>query len=379
MPERPASLPLHPVSRTHLAALTTEIGILQHAVGSLPDPAHGYCVDDVARAIQVDLLHARSLGSAAVADSLRRGLQFLRGAARGPGARMRNFRRFDGTWLPGPGSEDSQARALLALGETIAFDPPASARVDALELWQRTLPIVRRPSAMRATASVILASAAVLRVRDDPLAAATLQELATRLHGRLRDTSPAWPWPEPIVTYENALLPRALIVAGARLGAAAMLDAGLALLDWLVAAQTAPAGHLSPIGNGWWPRDGKRSRFDQQPIEATALLLAAEAALDATGDARHRETMEAAYGWFLGQNDTGVRLADPARGACRDGLSEHGMNTNEGAESTLMWLMAVEHIRSLRGVADARPAPTGWVDPGDPPARAGRPMAASPA
>jgi len=376
MPDRPARLPLHPISRLHLDALTTEIGISQHAIGSVPDPNHGYCVDDVARAIEVDLLHARTLGSAAVGDSLRRGLRFLRAAPRGPGARMRNFRRSDGTWLAGPGSEDSQARALLAIGETIAAVPSGPMHEDALDLWAQTLPVVRRPTALRAQASAILACAAVLQVRDDPLAAATLDDLSTSLHARMRDVSPAWPWPEPIVTYENALLPRALIVAGAWLGAPAMTATGLAVLDWLVDAQTAPAGHLSPIGNGWWPRGGSRSRFDQQPIEATALLLAAKAALDATGVDRHRHTMEAAYGWFLGRNDSGRRLADPLRGACSDGLTERGVNTNEGAESTLMWLMVAEHIRALRGVADARPAPAGWIEVGADTTRAGRPLAA---
>ena len=290
---------------------------------------------------------------------------------------MRNFRRSDGVWLEAPGSEDSQARALLAIAETIAFGPAGSIHDAACELWRLTLPVVGRPTALRATASVILACATVLQSRDDPLAAATLEALATGLHDRMPATSPTWPWPEPVVTYENALLPRALIVAGPRLGRAAMLAAGLAVLDWLVVAQTAPAGHLSPIGNGWWSRAGARSRFDQQPIEATALLLAADAALQATDDDRHRRTMEAAYGWFLGRNDTGHHLVDPARGACHDGLTEHGVNANEGAESTLMWLMAAEHIRALRSVADARPAPAGWVEVAGNLGRAGRPLAAS--
>src|SRR5690348_10427750 len=120
MPERLARRPLYPVSRVHLDRLTTDIGILQHAAGSTPDPGHGYCVDDVARAIQVDLLHGRLLGWGRVEDSLQRGLRFLDGAARGTHGRMRNFRAFDGSWTAGPGSEDSQARAMLALGETIA-------------------------------------------------------------------------------------------------------------------------------------------------------------------------------------------------------------------------------------------------------------------
>jgi hypothetical protein len=129
-----------------------------------------------------------------------------------------------------------------------------------------------------------------------------------------------------------------------------MLDAGLRALDWLIASQTAPAGHLSPVGNGWWPRGGVRSRFDQQPIEAASLLLAARAAFEATGRARYRDAAEQAYGWFLGANDRGVPVAAPDRGACFDGLTPGGVNANQGAESTLAWLMALEHVRHSRAI-----------------------------
>jgi hypothetical protein len=127
-----------------------------------------------------------------------------------------------------------------------------------------------------------------------------------------------------------------------------MLATGLRTLDWLIASQTAPAGHLSPVGNGWWPRGGERSRFDQQPIEAAALLLAAHAAFAAAGHARHARAVEQAYGWFLGANDVGIAVVEPARGACFDGLEPGGVNANQGAESTLVWLLALEHVRRLR-------------------------------
>ena len=178
-----------------------------------------------------------------------------------------------------------------------------------------------------------------------------LELLATRLHDRFRRRStPDWPWPEVSVTYENALLPRALIVAGRSLDSEPMVTAGLRSLDWLIDAQTSPDGHLSPIGNGWWPRDGEMSHFDQQPIEATALLLAAEAAHAVTGSDHYAAAMERSYAWFLGANDLGLYVADPARGACCDGLTPNGVNVNEGAESTLMWLTAAEHVRAFRDV-----------------------------
>lgn len=377
MRELPPRLPLAPPSRVHLDELTTEIGVTQHAIGSRPDPTHGYCVDDVARAMQVDLLHARELGWGAVSDSLRRGMRFLQAAAEGRGTGLRNFRRADGSWIAGPGSEDSQARALLAVGETVALGPPGSIVEHALELWARLLPMAGRLTALRAQAGVILACSAVLDSPVDGLARATIEELATGLDSRMRDVRSGWPWPEPVLTYENALLPRALIVAGSMLDRRPLVVTGLAALDWLVAIQTAPAGHLSPIGNGWWPMEGNRSQFDQQPIEASALLLAAEAALRATGDSKHRQTMEMAYDWFLGRNDTGRRLADPERGSCCDGLTAHGVNTNEGAESTLMWLISAEHIRTLRGPSAARPMPATSIAKGIGTATAARPFAPS--
>jgi len=166
-----------------------------------------------------------------------------------------------------------------------------------------------------------------------------------------------WPWPAPILTYENALVVRALIVAGTRQRDPRMLHTGLRVLDWLVTVQTATGGHLSPVGNRWWIRDGARARFDQQPIEATSLLLAAEAARAGTGDQRWAGVMEWAYVWFLGRNDLGIPVADPARGASYDGLMPGGVNANQGAESTLMWLTALEHVRAARRDGEQDVAP----------------------
>jgi hypothetical protein len=340
---------LHRVNRQHLDVLSDRIGILQHAIGSSPDPAHGYCVDDVARALQVDLLHARVLGWAAVAPSAWRAFRFLGDAFVAAGGRFRNFRSIDGSWIGGPGSPDSHGRAVLALGDAIATAPDRRLVDEATALLLRALPATRDFTSPRAVASVVLGCAATVGATRHATASAALELLANRLHQRfVLHADMAWPWPEASVTYENALLPRALIVAGEVLGSRPMIDTGLRALDWLIDAQTSTAGHLSPIGNGWWRRDGERSRFDQQPIEATALLLAAESALAVTGDRRYLATMERCYAWFLGANDLGLDVADPGRGAGRDGLTATGVNANEGAESTLMWLIALEHVRAMR-------------------------------
>ena len=359
--------PLHPVSRRHLDELRGELGILQHAIRSKPDPAHGYCVDDAARALEVDLLHARQLGWHAVADSAELSLRFLESAFDESTARFRNFRDIHGAWMGGPGSNDCVGRAMLALGETIASVPDDAMRARAIDLFGRALPAASKVKSPRAAASLILGLVAVTNAATKagstepalaelaPKARMLLGQLATDLHARfLWSAAPGWPWLEPLVTYENALLPRALIVAGGILQADVMLRIGLQVLAWLVDVQTSTEGHFSPIGNGWWARGSERSQFDQQPIEATATLLAAEAALAATGDPRYRVVMELAYGWFLGRNDLGLTVAVPSTGGGRDGLTPKGVNPNQGAESTLMWLMAAEHIRALRGESTVR-------------------------
>lgn len=348
------SMLLYPVNRERLELLSGSTGILQHAIGSRPDPAHGSCTDDVARALRVDLLHQRELGWTAVADSAARNLSYLAAAFVPPAGRFRNFRAVDGGWLDDGGSEDSQGRALHALGEAILLAPDAAMEATARDLAARAMPAARMLTALRARSSAVLGLVAAVRGGLGGGAPATLRTLASGLAATFGTCDdPTWPWPEPILTYENGLPAQALIVAGDHLGDAAMLDAGLRTLDWLVASQTAPAGHLSPVGNGWWPRGGERSRFDQQPIEAAALVLAAHAAFEAAGHTRHAQAVEQAYGWFLGANDVGIPVAEIDRGGCFDGLEPAGVNANQGAESTLLWLLAVEDVRRLRASSPA--------------------------
>jgi hypothetical protein len=340
------------VVRTHLDAMTDDVGMFQHATGRRPDRAHGYCTDDVARALQVDLLHARRIGWVSVADSARRSLDFLGEAFDESSGRFRNKRRADGRWIDEPGSEDAHGRAVHALGDVIANGPVTSIREEAASLFVRALPAAERLRSIRTRASVVLGCDAAMR-GDVPASVARTYRIVS---DRLRDAvasgaTAAWPWPEPLVTYEASLVPRALIVSGAAHGKPDTVALGLAVLDWLIDNATAPDGRLMPVGNAWWPAGGERSRFDQQPIEATSMLLAARAALDVTNDDRYRAAMERCYAWVLGGNELDVVVADPARGASHDGLTPTGVNLNQGAESTLMWLTALEHIRALRATA----------------------------
>jgi hypothetical protein len=359
----PELAPLFPVNRGHLDALSTDIGIMQHAQLAQPDPEHGYCTDDVARALQVDLLHQRALGWEAVAASVARNVRFLAEAHDPTSGRFRNLRHDDGTWLDAPGSEDADARALQALAETVGSTPPGPVREEALALFVHALPGVGQVRHLRPLATLVLACDAAIGAGLSGEVVAVARRAGRDLWQRFEpsaaaaDHGEAWPWPEDVVTYENELPARALIVGGRRLGHPHMVSTGLRVLDWLIGVQTAPEGHLRTIGNdGWWPRGRPRPRFDQQAISTTSLLLAADAAFQATGQVHYRDAMEMAYGWFLGKNDAHAPLADPSSGACGDGIGPAGVSRNQGAESTLMWLMALEHVRATRRRA-ARPAP----------------------
>lgn len=331
---------------------------MQHAQGARPDPDHGYCTDDVARALLVDLLHQRELGWEAVRASAARNVRFLKEAFEPSSGGFRNLRRADGAWLDGPGSEDANARALHALAEVIAVAPAGAIRATATALFECAIPTASRVRSLRPLATVLLACDAAVRAGMVGTVLDVYQRVADALQRAYESCAAVsgWPWPEDIVTYENELPARALIVGGRRLDRPRMTQVGLHALDWLIDAQTTGAGHLSSVGNaGWWPRGGPKARFDQQPISATSLLLAAQAAHEATASPRYRDVMEMAYGWFLGRNDAHDWVAEPGSGACGDGIGPAGVNRNQGAESTLMWLIALEHVRASR-TRSARPA-----------------------
>jgi hypothetical protein len=350
--------PLFPVDRRHLEVLTNQIGIMQHAQGARPDPNHGYCTDDVARALMVDLLHQHELGWQAVAPSAERNVAFLTEAFVETTGRFRNLRRWDGAWLDVPGSEDADARALQALGEVMASAPDGTLRDDAAALFERALPTASQVDSLRPRAAVILACEAAVRSGLSHVVAGIYPRVADDLGQSFtdREADTDWPWPEALVTYENELPPQALIIAGRRFDRPGMVRAGLRVLDWLIDAQTSADGQLRSVGNaGWWPRGGRAARFDQQPISTTTLLLAAETAFEETADPRYRDAVESAYGWFLGHNDAHAPVADPTTGAGADGIGPAGVSRNQGAESTLMWLIALEHMRALRA-RSARPS-----------------------
>lgn len=338
----PEELPA--IDLRHLARLTDGTGLFQHAFCGVPDLAHGYCTDDNARALIAATLHAALYGYDESRVPLCRYLAFLAYAFDAKARRFRNFMTYDRRWIEEEGSDDSHGRALWALGLVVRHAPNPGVLELALRLFRDALPAIEDFGSIRAWAFALVGLDAYLKsVPDDAGRAELRARLARRLLGEWRaNAADGWPWPEDLVTYDNAKLPHALVLAGARTGDDAMLRTGLAALRWLLEIQTAPAGHLSVIGNhGWMKRGGKRARFDQQPLEAFGLVHACLAAAQVTGDESWTSEARRAFGWFLGANDLGRALYDAATGGCRDGLGSGGLSLNEGAESTLAYLLSV--------------------------------------
>jgi hypothetical protein len=346
-------LRLPPPVRTHLRRLIGPVGLYQHATGPTPDPGFGSCTDDVARAAMVDVAQARVRPTAETIASLRDHLAFLDAALDPAAPRFRNLRDISGAWDPAGDSDDAQARAIRGLADVATRAPSAALRAAAWSILERAAPVADSLRDLRPLAHVVLAGAGRAGGADETVPADRAELMAAmrdaalaKLVDLLPEPGDPWPWPEAIVTYENGVVPEALIAGGFAANDRGVLDRGLSLLDWLADAETAPAGHASTIGNaGWWPRGGMAARFDQQPIEAYSLLAAAARASEVTGDPQWGAVAARFFGWFLGDNDVGVSVARPWDGSCHDGLEPNGVNANQGAESTIVWLLSVEIMR----------------------------------
>jgi len=222
------------------------------------------------------------------------------------------------------------------------------ARMTSRVMFERALPMIDALNDLRPISGAIQGLCAYLRRRDSLPVREVLEVLAGRLDRRFAAaTASDWPWPEDLLTYENARLPQALIVAGRTLSDEAMLNRGLISLRWLLDVQTAN-GHFEPIGNdGWYRRGGQPARFDQQPIEADATIAACLEAFRTDGDSRWLAGATSAYNWFLGENALGQAICIPETGACCDGMSPTQVNQNQGAESTLAWLTSQLNMQAL--------------------------------
>ncbi len=330
----------------HVNLLTDHTGILQHCNFSVPSYSDGYCLDDNARALLLTALVEDSGTSSdpkLVGMLGARYLAFVSHAFDPKNRRFRNFMSYTREWTEAVGSDDSHGRAMWALGAVVGRSSDPGRQSLAGWLFHAGLPPVLELTSPRAWAYTLLGIAEYLHAfSGDSHVQAVQRTLANRLLDLFRrSSSPGWPWFEDRLTYCNARLPQALLVTSEWFDDEEMAAVGVRTLDWLVGLQTTD-GYFSPIGsNGFYPRGGPRARFDQQPVEAGATVSACLDARRITGDGRWLAHARRAFDWFLGQNELQRSLYDPATGACHDGLHEDRINKNQGAESTLSFLLAL--------------------------------------
>jgi glycosyltransferase involved in cell wall biosynthesis len=335
----------------HFLSLCDSTGMLQHSVHCVPDRTHGYCVDDNARA----LLFASALvnsGEAPLSEAITgRFAGFIQHAWNPDTRRFRNFMSYERRWLEDQGSEDSHGRTLWALAECARRDTDPSRRRWAAALFKTALPSVENFSSPRAWAFTLLGlDAYCTRHSGDPLANGVRRLFADKLVSMFHAVKTKdWVWFEDLLAYDNARLPQALILTGLTTLTPSYVEVGLRSLRWLMTLQTTSSGYFRPVGTKSFGRLRQRPEaFDQQPIEASAMISACLAASRVDDGAEWREGAIRAFGWFLGDNDLKTGLIDSDTGSCSDGLHPDRRNENKGAESVLSYLLGLVEIRQLK-------------------------------
>lgn len=342
----------------HLLAMCDDTGLFQHAVHSVPDRSHGYCVDDNARALLLACA-LNNLGERRLPEPLTARLaSFVQHAWNADTRRFRNFMSFDRRWLEDQGSEDSHGRTLWALGVCARSDASPSRRRWAAALFAEALPAVRGFRSPRAWAFTLLGLDAYCEAAAEDAGARLVRRLlADRLIFILSAVETKdWVWFEDGLAYDNARLPQALIVTGMSTGTPAYVAAGLRSLRWLMGLQTTPAALFRPIGTDGFGDHQRRPPlpFDQQPLEATATISACLAAWRADDDGEWKADAARAFAWFLGGNDLSFPLVDMETGSCRDGLHPDRPNENRGGESVVSYLLSLAEIRQLARLNEGR-------------------------
>jgi glycosyltransferase involved in cell wall biosynthesis len=331
----------------HLFNMTDDTGLLQHAIFSVPNCPEGYTTDDNARALVVTTLLCESspLNECEYSELMRRYLAFLVCAFDGKSGRFRNFLGYDRRWREDVGSEDSHGRALWALGTVLGRSSDFGMRGASGQLFEAAVPATASFTSPRAWAFSILGLQGYLDwFPGDRVIQGTRNLLANRLLELYENChSSEWRWFEKSLAYSNARLSQALLLAGWRSENHRMVEAGCESLRWLLAEQHREDSQVFvPIGSeGFFTEGGEKARFDQQPVEACATIAACLQAHRITGEKMWLDEAWSAFRWFLGENDLQVPLYDSATGGCRDGLHPDRVNENQGAESTVSFLMAL--------------------------------------
>jgi glycosyltransferase involved in cell wall biosynthesis len=349
--EQPPDLPAWRLD--HLVRMTDSAGMFQHASSAIPNFAEGYCTDDNARALLATLL-LEQLGQSTTQVHRLATIYaaFVNHAFDRSRGRFRNFLGFDRRWLEEAGSDDCHGRALWVLGACVGKSRRRDLQFWASQLFDLALPAITETTSPRAWAFGLIGVCLYLQRFGGARPASQVRDALTeRLIEALEKTStPEWSWFEEVLSYDNAKLPHSLLASGRAGGNSRAVALGLQALRWLVEQQKSPSGYFRPVGsNGFYHRGGERTQFDQQPIEAHATVSACIEAYHACDDSYWLQEARLAFEWFLGANDLALDLYDAKTGGCCDGLQEDRVNLNQGAESTLAFLLSLGEMKLLEG------------------------------
>jgi len=335
----------------HLRQLTDDTGLLQHAKYSIPNRFEGYCTDDNARAlVLIEILKELEIRNEDLTAMESVYAAFLHYAFDSGTRAFRNLYSYDRRWIDEQISADCQGRALWALGTVIGRSEDEELVSWAVEIFNTALPIVLEYPFIRAWAFTVRGIYEyVQRFQGDRTIRLTADQLMDHFIDAFRKESrPGWKWFEDKLSYENARLSEALILLSILTERENALEIGLESLRWLDDVQRSEQNNFRPIGNrGFYHRDGTPAYYDQQPVEAAAMVSASIAAFIASKDDRWRETAHRSFEWFLGRNDISAPLYDPKTGGCFDGLMVDRVNRNMGGESTLSFLLSLAEMKLL--------------------------------
>ncbi len=347
----PEPVALPEVNMKQLQLLTDDTGIFKHALFNVPDRSCGYCTDDNARALTIAIMNWYLFQDEKIMPLLNTYLSFINYAIDPENGEVKNHMSFDRRWLEEICSEDSHGRTIWALGYVVAHPPNNATLGLGIRLFKTAMENARQFKTPRAWAYTINGAVKYLQqFGGETQVYDIIEELSERLLKEFKDNATEdWPWCEKMLTYDNARLADALISAGAFLNNNEMQEQGLKSLEWLIEIQTDPVGgHPSFVGNQEpYSSGGKKSKYDQQPLEAAALIDACQKAYKATGDKKWRNLMDWAFNWYFGNNDIHQPLYDFSTGGCYDNLQPAGVNQNQGGESTISFLLALHRMHQL--------------------------------
>ncbi len=332
---------LPPFSLAHFQRMTDDTGIIQHAKYGIPNLKEGYCLDDNARALLLAVLVINRKKDPRVLKLCPIYLSYIHYMQNKDGS-FKNFLSFNRNFLDEVGSEDSFGRTIWALGYMLANAPNDSYYQISRMLFFNALPIFEKLKSIRSIAKTIIGISYYLRSNPSD---ENLMEVLRKLTDKMielydENSSDDWNWFEQMLTYDNAILPLAMLHAAQLFSDEKILDIAMASMNFLVGV-TFKEGYLSTIGNeGWYRKDGERARFAQQPVDAMAMILMFHQAFIITQDNKYLDKLFTSFMWFLGENDLRISLYDYETKGCCDGLESYGVNRNQGAESILAYLIS---------------------------------------